>query len=64
MSKLSCSFFYVFFFTFDVIAFLDVDGYELWKQKASELTSLRITVSDYLETTATPEGLVRDSNQR
>lgn len=38
-----------------IIAFPDVDGYELWKQKASELTSLRITVSDYLETTATPE---------
>lgn len=27
-----------------IIAFPDVDGYELWKQKASELTSLRITV--------------------
>ena len=38
-----------------IVAFPDVDGYQLWKQKASELTSLRITVSDYLETTATPE---------
>ena len=37
-----------------VIAFPDVDGYELWKQKAAELPSLRITVSDYLESTATP----------
>lgn len=38
-----------------IIAFPDVDGYELRKKKASELTSLRITVSDYLETTATQE---------
>ena len=32
-----------------IVAFPDVDGYELWKQKAEELSSLRITVSDYLE---------------
>ncbi len=38
-----------------IVAFPDVDGYDLWKQKASELPGLRITVSDYLETTATPE---------
>ena len=40
-----------------IVAFPDVDGYELWKQKAGELSSLRITVSDYLESTATPEEL-------
>lgn len=38
-----------------IVAFPDVDGYELWKQKAGDLSSLRITVSDYLESTATPE---------
>lgn len=38
-----------------IVAFPDVDGYELWRQKASELSTLRITVSDYLETTATAE---------
>lgn len=32
-----------------IVAFPDVDGYELWKQKAGQLSSLRITVSDYLE---------------
>jgi hypothetical protein len=37
-----------------VIAFPDVDGYELWKNKASEMPALRITVSDLLEKTATP----------
>lgn len=38
-----------------IVAFPNVDGYDLWKQKAGELSSLRITVSDYLESTATPE---------
>lgn len=38
-----------------IVAFPDVDGYDLWKQKAGELSSLRITVSDYLESTATQE---------
>lgn len=39
----------------DVIAFPDVDAYDTWKEKMASLDGLRITVSDYLETTATPE---------
>lgn len=39
----------------NVIAFPDVDGYDLWRQKASERPELTITVSDLLERVATAE---------
>ena len=41
----------------DVLAFPDVDGYEVWKEKLSLLPDLSIKVSDYLQRTVTPEQL-------
>ena len=38
-----------------IIAFPDVDGYDLWRRKAAEMRELQITVSDLLERVATPE---------
>ena len=38
-----------------IIAFPDVDGYDLWRRKAAEMPELQITVSDLLERVATPE---------
>ena len=38
-----------------VIAFPDVDAYDLWLQKARDYPLLDITISDLLERTATPE---------
>ena len=37
-----------------IIAFPDIDGYEVWKQKADERPHLGIIVSDLLEKNATP----------
>lgn len=37
-----------------IIAFPDVDGYEVWKQKADERLHIGIIVSDLLEKNATP----------
>lgn len=39
----------------DVIAFPDVDAYDTWKEKLSLSVDFHVTVSDYLEKTATPE---------
>ncbi len=39
----------------EVIAFPDVDGYEVWKEKLSRIPGLSIKVSDYLDRNATPE---------
>ncbi len=38
-----------------IIAFPDIDGYEQWKEKLSDLKGYTIKVSDYLETIATDE---------
>ena len=38
-----------------IIAFPDVDGYDLWRRNAAEMPELQITVSDLLERVATPE---------
>jgi len=38
-----------------IIAFPDVDGYDLWRCKAAEMPELQISVSDLLERVATPE---------
>ncbi len=38
----------------DVIAFPDVDAYDTWKEKLTSV-NFHVTVSDYLEKTATPE---------
>lgn len=38
-----------------IIAFPDVDGYNRWRRKASEMPELQITVSDLLERVATPK---------
>lgn len=38
-----------------VLAFPDVDGYDVWVEKAYERPHLHISVSDYLEKTATPQ---------
>lgn len=38
-----------------VIAFPDVDGYDVWVEKASERPHLHIAVSDFLEKSATQE---------
>lgn len=38
-----------------ILAFPDVDGYDVWVDKAAERPHLHITVSDYLEKTATPQ---------
>ena len=37
-----------------IIAFPDIDGYEVWKQKADERLHIGIIVSDLLEKNATP----------
>ena len=38
-----------------VIAFPDLDAYDLWGKKAKDYTLPDITVSDYLEKNATPQ---------
>lgn len=38
-----------------IIAFPDIDAYDTWRTKLGELKGYDITISDYLEKTATPE---------
>ena len=38
-----------------IVAFPDVDGYQEWKEKLSQIKELDITVSDILENSATAE---------